>query len=263
MVKKKDNKVRFCVDYRKLNDVTIKDAMPIPLIADTLDTFRGGTIFSKLDLKSGFWAISMDEGSKKKTAFVSHLGLYQFKVMPFGLSNSPATFQRYVQHVLRDILWKFCLVFIDDIIIWSTTPEEHLLHLKEVLSRIDDHELRLNVEKCEFSTDKVLYLGHMVTPNGILPDKDKTEALEKFPIPKKVKNIREFLGLTGYYRRFIQGYAHIAKPLTTLLKKNEPFIWSENCQKSFETLMNKLIFAPILGHFRPQCKVILYTDASN
>ena len=263
LVTKKDAKIRFCVDYRKLNPVTVKDSHPLPLIIDTLDALNDSKIFTKLDLKSGYWSVSLDERTKHKTAFVSYMGLFQFKRLPFNLSDSPATFQRFLQHVLSDILWKFCLVYIDDIIIWSSNENEHVDHVRQVFERLDRHNLRLNPGKCDFATEEVLYLGHILTPTGVRPDNDKIRSVENFPKPKKVRNIREFLGLTSYYRRFVKDYAKIAKPLNDLLKKNMPFVWSNECEEAFEILKTKLITPPILGHFKPECAIILCTDASN
>ena len=262
LVKKKDGKYRFCVDYRKLNAVTIRDSGPLPLIADTIEALNRSKVFSKLDLKSGYWAISMAEESKAKTSFITYMGLFQFLVLPFGLSNAPATFQRYLQKTLQDILWKCCLCYIDDIIIYSENVEQHLEHIRMVFERLDKHNLRLNPDKCEFLKEEIGYLGHIVSANGVKPDSEKVISISKFPQPRKVRDIRCFLGMTGYYRNFIQGYATIAKPLTQLLKNEQAFEWTTECQSSFELLKQKLMEAPILRHFREDCKVVIHTDAS-
>ena len=262
LVPKKDSTVRFCLDYRRLNKITVKNSHPLPLIADTLDALNNSKIFSKIDLKSGFWSISMDDDSRPKTAFVCHMGLFEFNVLPFGLTNSPATFQRYLQSCLNNLLWRFCLVYIDDVIIYSSSMDEHVDHVRLVLDRLAKHQLRLNAEKCEFGTSTVLYLGHVVTPEGVLPDSDKTKAIEEFPRPVRIRDLRSFLGLTSYYRRFVEGYSSIARPLNVLLKKNQPFEWNDACEQSFNELKSRLISPPILAHFKPECPIILYTDAS-
>jgi transposase InsO family protein len=262
LVTKKDGSVRFCIDYRKLNAVTKKDSGPLPLISDTLDALNNSKIFTKLDLKSGYWAIKMDKDSQEKTAFASYMGLHEFKVMPFGLSNAPANFQRYLQKVLNEYLWQFCLVYIDDVICFSSSMEEHLVHLEKIFTRLNEYNLRLNPEKCEFATEEIAYLGHVVSSNGIKPDPDKTLAVEEFPRPKRLKQVRGFLGLTSYYRKFVKDYSKIAKPLTSLLKKNKPFEWDESCEKTFQELKRILINPPILAHFKPGLPIILYTDAS-
>ena len=263
LVKKKDNTTRFCVDYRRLNQITVKDAGPIPIIADTIDNLNNSKYFSKLDFRSGYWSIEMDNKSKEKTAFVTFLGLFQFLVMPFGLTNAPSSFQRYLQYCLSDILYKYCCVYIDDIIIFSDTMENHIEHLSQVFERLSSHNLRLNPGKCEFATEEISYLGHVISPDGIRPDPDKTTSIENFPVPKTLRDIRAYLGLTSYYRRFVKNYSKIAFPINQLLKKDSPFIWTKECQAAFESLKNKLISAPILGHFKPESPIILYTDASN
>src|SRR6266700_4164421 len=262
LVKKKDGKTRFCIDYRKLNAVTKKDAGPLPLIADTLDALNDSVIITKLDLKSGYWAVGMEETSKEKTAFITFMGLYQWEVLPFGLATAPSTFQRYLNRVLSDYLHKFCLVYIDDLIIFSKSESEHIAHIRCVFQCLDSHNLRLNPEKCEFLTTEVAYLGHVITPEGVKPDPDKTKYMENFPIQRKVRDVRAFLGLSGNYRRFVKGYANIARPLNELLKKEKQFVWSPDCEKAFEDLKKNLIDSPILGHFKPDLPVIIYTDAS-
>ena len=261
LVPKKDGTIRFAIDYRKLNSITKKDAHSVPLISDILETLSESRIYTKLDLRSGFWAISLDEKTQEKTAFTTHLGLFEWLVLPFGLSNSPSCFQRYLQQVLNDYLWRFVLVFIDDICIFSKTTEEHEIHVQKVLERLDKHNLRLNPSKCEFSTDQITYLGHVITPEGLKPDPEKIMAVKEFPVPRRLKDVRSFLGLSSYYRRFIKGYAQLAKPMNILLEKDQPFIWSEECQKAFDTLKEKLITPPIISHFIPGLPIILYTDA--
>ena len=251
LVEKKDKSVRFCVDYRKLNAITKKDSQPLPNIDDTIDALNNCSIFTKLDLRSGYWSISMDDKSREKTAFVTFMGLFEFEVLPFGLTNSPGTFQRYLLHVINPFLYQFALVYIDDLIIYSKTVDDHLEHIRKVLDRLAQHQLRLNPEKCQFASDTITYLGHVVSPEGVLPDPDTINGVKNFKRPTCIRDVRAFLGLTSYYRKFVKSYSQIAKPMTRLLKKDQKFIWSDECEQSYETLKNKLISAPILAHFKP------------
>ena len=261
LVKKKNGKLRFCIDYRKLNDITIKDSHPLPVIGDTIQTMTQCKFFSSLDLLSGYWAIYIREEDKHKTAFVTPDALYQFKVMPFGLTNAPATFQRYMQKVLNEYLHKFAVVYIDDVLVFSKTFEEHVNHLKLILEKIREHNLRFSIEKCQFLCREVLYLGHYVSENGIRPNDEKILAVKNFPVPKKVKDIQSFLGLANYYRNFVPRFAYIADPLTKLLRKNVKFEWNEECQMAFETMKTNLINAPIMATFKDDCECEVFTDA--
>ena len=218
VVRKKDGSIRFCVDYRRLNNRTIKDAQAIPRVEDTLHLLAGSKYFTKLDLRSGYWQVELRDSDKPKTAFqVGTMGFYEFNRMPFGLCNAPATFQRLMERCMGDLNLKDCLIYLDDIIIFSSTFEEHLERLEAVFSRLKQHNLKLRADKCEFMKSRVTYLGHLVSENGIETDPEKTEAIRTWPIPKTVKDVRAFLGFTGYYRRFIQNYARIARPLNDLL----------------------------------------------
>jgi hypothetical protein len=178
----------------------------------------------------------MDESSKEFTTFTTYDGLYEFKVLPFGLCNAPSTFQRPMENVLRGLNWKICLIYIDDIIIFSHSFEEQLAHLDLVFSRLSESNIKLKATKCHFAFSKVKYLGHIVSRDGIQPDPDKISAVKDFPVPKKVKDVRSFLGLANYYRRFIKEFSKIAKPLTQLLHKNVKFQWTEACQTTFDIL---------------------------
>ena len=262
MIKKKDGTQRFCIDYRKLNAVTIKDNHPLPRIDNVLEQLAGSIYFSTLDLQSAYWNIPVKIEDRFKTAFVTFDGLYEFKVMAFGLSNAPSTFQRYIQKVLSDLLHRCAMAFLDDIVIFSKTFEEHLEHLKLVLNRIRQYNLRLNRKKCKFLCEEIDYLGHKVNKQGIMPNTDKVRAVTEFPVPRKIKDVQSFLGLTGYYRPFIERYAFIAEPLTTLLRKNTKFQWDKKCETAFQTLKKKLINAPILAHYKPECETEIYTDSS-
>ena len=206
VVMKKDGDARLCVDFRKLNAITRKDAHPLPRIDDLLDTLHGSKYFSTLDLASGYWQVEVKQEDKEKTAFVTHSGLYEFNVMPFGLVNAPATFQRLMTIVFSGLLGKFCLTYIDDNIIFSKTFQDHNEKLRVVLKRLQDAKLKVKPEKCKFAYTSVLFLGHVVNNKGISPDPSKTDKILKWPTPKSVNEVRSFLGVSNYYRRFIKNY---------------------------------------------------------
>ena len=262
LVKKPDGSYRFCVDWRKINKVTRKDVHPIPRIDDTLDRLSGSKYFSSLDLASGFWQVELEEESKEKTAFVTQDGHYEFNVLGMGLCNSPATFQRLMNKTLGGLMWKICMAYMDDIIVFSKTFESHLNHLQSVLECLQKANLKIKLQKCYFAQKKLKYLGHIVDKNGISPDPKLIEAIEKFPVPNSVKNIQSFLGITGYYRKFIKDYSKKAKPLTELIKKDKEFFWSFEAQQSFEMLKKCLINPPILAHPRFDLPFEIFTDAS-
>ena len=263
MVKKKDGSWRFCVDYRKLNDATRKDSYPLPHIEDTFDALAGSHYFCALDLASGYWQVEMEESDRAKTAFVTKNGLYQFKVMPFGLCNAPATFERLMEMVLKGFLWKRCMVYIDDVVVYGRSFEETLTNLQMVLHRIRGAGLKLKPSKCELFAQEILYLGFMVTGTGVRPDPAKVAAVQKWPPPCNVADVRSFLGFASYHRRFIRGFAEIARPLTILTEKGADFVWSAEQANAFSGLRQALVVAPVLRHPRPDCEFILDTDASN
>ena len=263
LIRKKDGSTRFCVDYRKVNNVTRKDAYLLPRIDDTLDTLAGSQWFTTLDLISGYWQVEMNEKDKEKTAFCTPCGLYEFNVMPFGLCNAPATFQRLMELVLAGLQWKSCLVYLDDVIIVGRTFSEHLCNLTEVLSRIREAGLKLKPAKCTFCSLQVDFLGHIVSRDGVHPDPGKVEKVANWPRPQTRKEVQQFLGLANYYRRFVQDFATIAKPLHRLTEKTARFEWTEECQASLDEIKSKLTSAPILAFPDFEKPFMLDTDASN
>ncbi|GBN70184.1 Retrovirus-related Pol polyprotein from transposon 297 [Araneus ventricosus] len=263
LVKKKDGSARFCVDYRKLNEITIKDSYPLPRIDDTLDVLNGNQWFSTLDLKSGYWQNEIQPEDKEKTAFTTGQGLWQFKVMPFGLCNAPATFERLMETVLRGLTSEACLVYLDDIIIVGRTFQEHLNNIRKVFQRLQKANFKLSLKKCRFFRKEVSYLGHIISADGVKTDPEKTKAVVDWPRPETVHDLRSFLGLCTYYRRFVRNFSAIARPLHKLTEARSNFNWTEECEKSFNILKQALITSPVLTYPRTDKEFILDTDASN
>ena len=262
LVKKKDGKSRLCVDYRQLNKVTIKNRYPLPRIDDLMDQLRGAMVFSKVDLKSGYHQIRVKEQDIPKTAFRTRYGHYEYLVMPFGVTNAPAIFMDYMNRIFHPFLDKFVVVFIDDILIYSKNEDEHKEHLRQVLQVLKEKQLYANLGKCEFWLDEVKFLGHVISKDGIAVDPSKVEAVVAWERPKTATEIRSFVGLAGYYRRFIEGFAKIVSPLTQLTKKNQIFAWTEECEKSFQLMKEKLTTSPVLVLPRPEEPYEVYCDAS-
>jgi hypothetical protein len=260
---KKDGTMRFCVDYRKLNELTVKDSYPLPHTQDVLDYMSTAQFFSTMDLASGFWQIPLTKRAREKSAFVSKFGLFEFLVMPFGLTNAPATFQRTMDIILSGLTWMECMVYMDDIVIFSNTWKEHLLHLEHVLDRLRKAGLVLKAEKCFFGRTSLPFLGHIISREGVAVDPFKVAAIQKLPRPNNVSEVRALLGMFGYYRRFFSDFATIAEPLHQLLKKNKVFAWTDEAELAFNQLRDALLHAPIL--IRPDFRreFVIVTDASN
>ncbi|UYV64482.1 hypothetical protein LAZ67_3000918, partial [Cordylochernes scorpioides] len=263
LVKKRDGKYRFCVDYRKLNEVTVKDVYPIPRIDDVMDTLQGSKYFSAIDLKSGYWQVEIEERDKEKTAFTTAHGLYEFNVMPFGLCNAPATFERNMDNVLGNLRWQICLCYLDDVIIYSSDFPTHIKRLEAVLRCFSESNLKLNAKKCRFAFEELEILGHITNQEGIKPAEYNIKAVRDFPQPKKAKEVQSFLGMCSYYRKFIKDFSLIADPLTSLIRKNVQFIWTGKQEEAFQNLKKALMNPPILGHFDPNAATCIHTDASN
>ncbi|TPX45345.1 hypothetical protein SeMB42_g04060 [Synchytrium endobioticum] len=263
--KKNTDELRFCIDYRQLNKITKKDVYPLPRIDDALDALGGSTYFSTFDLRSGYWQIPVAEADKEKTAFISHEGLYEYNVMPFGLTNAPATFQRLMDVVLSGLKWQCCLVYLDDIVIFSKSFDGHIEDIRRVFQRLKERRLQLKSSKCHICCQEISYLGHRITPQGIRPDPAKLDAVKLFPKPMNVKEVERFLGLAGYYRRFIAQFAMIAAPLTELTKKNVPWHWTSLEETAFQDLKNRLTSDPILAlpDFSRGFQFKVQTDASD
>ena len=246
MVRKKDGSLRFCVDFRQLNTATVKHAHPLRRV-DDLDALHGARWFSTLDLKSGYWQMPITESDKAKTAFRTSGGrLYEFNQVPFGLCNAPATFPRLMDRVLAGLHWETCLFYLDDIIVFSSPWEEHLARLRRVFEQFRHANLKLGADKCTFAAKEVSYLGHRVTEEGLLPESSLLATIREIPPPKTATEVRSFLGLAGYYRRYVKDFAAIAGPLHALTRKDAVFHWSAECQAAFDQLKHLLTTAPSL-----------------
>jgi transposase InsO family protein len=261
LVPKRDGTWRFCVDYRLLNSHTVKDRHPLPLVSDIFDSMAGCSIFSAVDMKTGFWQLPVAEDSRAKTAFVCHRGQFEFLRMPFGLANAPATYQRAMNEILAPFIGKFVQVFIDDVVIYSKTEREHNNHVSQVLEAISKAGLTLKKSKCIWAQKSIPLLGYIVSKQGIQSQPSKTSAIRALPPPTDLHELRRFLGMTGYYRQLIQGYANVAEPLYRLTRKDTVFHWGTEEDMAFEKLKTSLCEAPVMAHPDLSKPYVLYTDA--
>ncbi|WVZ50407.1 hypothetical protein U9M48_001660 [Paspalum notatum var. saurae] len=261
-VKKKDGTLRLCVDYRELNAVTIKNKYPLPRIDDLLDQLKGAKYFSKIDLRSGYHQMKIREEDIPKIAFVTRYGHHEFTVVSSGLTNAPAYFMNMMNLIFMEELDRFVVVFTDDILIYSKTREEHEKQLRDVLEKLRKNQLYGKFSKCEFWLEKVALLGHVFTAGGVSVDPKKIEAVSNWKTPRNVTEIRSFLGLAKYYRRFIENFSKIAKPMTELLKDKVSFEWNDKREKSFQCLKDKLTTTLVLTLPDLQKDFVVYCDAS-
>lgn len=247
LVKKKDGTWRLCIDYRQLNAVTLKRKFPMPVIDELLDELSGSKFFSKLDLRAGYHQIRLVEGEEYKTAFQTHTGHYEYRVMSFGLTGAPATFQGAMNATLASVLRRFALVFFDDILIYNPDLTSHLNHLRQVFSLLSEHQWKVKLFKCSFAQNQLSYLGHIISDKGVTTDPAKVEEVVNWQVPTSLKKLRGFLGLAGYNRKFVRNFGLLSKPLTQLLKKDVPFIWSPAANQTFQSLKMALVSAPVLA----------------
>jgi len=261
--KKHDGSLRLCVDYKKLNAVTIRNSYPLPLINDIIERVKGVKYFTKLDLRSAYNLIRIKEGDEYKTAFRTKYGHYEYLVMPFGLKNAPAVFQSFINSVLRLFLEKSVILYLDDILIYSDTLEEHHKTVRAVLKKLIENNLFAKLSKCEFDKDEVEFLGHIISGSGVSTDPKKIKTIVEWPTPKSVKDVQRFIGLCNYYRRFVKNFSAIAKPLHSLTKKGIKFVWSPDCETAFEILKKRLTTSPVLLHPDNTKQFVVECDASN
>ena len=262
-IAKKDRSLRLCVDYRQLNKITVKHRYPLPLIPELIRKLRSARFFTALDLRNGYHLVRIRPGDEWKTAFVTPAGQFEYRVMPFGLANAPAVFQQLMNHVLREFLDQFAVVYLDDILIYSATAAEHDRHVRAVLNALRAQQLFCKAEKCHFFLTTISYLGHVISERGVDMDAAKVAAVRDWPVPTSSKELQSFLGFANYYRRFIPGFAHLAQPLTLLLRKHVPFSWLDPHTATFDALKTRFTTAPILQLPDPTQPFIVETDASD
>jgi hypothetical protein len=251
------------MDYRALNSITIKNRAPLPLISDMLRDLSKAAVFTALDLISAYYQVRMADEDVHKTAFVTPFGQFESLVMLCALANAPADFQSFMNDVFKDMIGKFVLVYLDDIIIYSENPDEHDQHVREVLQRLREYELYCNLEKCQFRTTSLAYLGYTLSTDGLEMDLNKVKSILEWPIPTNKKDVRSFLGFTNFYRKFIGSYSSLCQPLNALLKKDASFAWGDDQQKAFEEIKHAFLDASFLYHPNESKKFVIETDASD
>src|SRR5271154_5507148 len=262
-VHKKKESLRLCVDYRTLNKITIKNRYPLPRIEELMNRLAGAQYFTKIDLYSGYHQIHIKKEDVSKTAFRTRYGYYEFLVLPFGLTNAPATFMTLMNDIFREYLDQFVVIYLDDILIYSKTKKEHLKHVRLVLEKLKEHHLYGKMSKCEFMKTKVEYLGHYISAEGISVNQRKVDAIKSWPTPTNVSELRSFLGLATYYRKFVKDFSVTATPLTALLHKDKSYNWEKEQQSAFEQLKQHLVSAPVLILPDPTKPFTVTTDASD
>ncbi len=263
-VKKKDGSLRPCINYRGLNDITIKFRYPLPLVPAALEQLRQAKYFTKLDLRSAYNLIRIREGDEWKTAFSTSTGHYEYCIMPFGLANSPSVFQSFMNDIFRDMLDRRVLVYIDDILVFSDSFDEHIQHVRAVLRRLMQHQLYIKAEKCEFHQTQVAFLGYVISQEGVTMDDNKVKAVVNWPQPRTLKELQRFLGFANFYRRFIRNFSSVAAPLTSLTKRSTSQLsWSTEAKQAFQELKDRFTSAPILHHPDPSHPFIIEVDASS
>jgi hypothetical protein len=262
-VKKKSGELRPVVDYRGLNSVTIKNRYPLPLINEMLTRFKDAKIFTKIDLRGAYNLVRIRNGDEWKTAFRCRFGHFEYLVMPFGLTNAPAIFQHLINDILRDLLDVYCIAYLDDILIYSSSPEEHVKHVATVLERLQQNFLYAKLEKCEFSTTTVSFLGYLISTDGLRMEPARVASIETWPTPTNVKQLQQFLGFANFYRMFIHNYTRVIHPMLQLLKKDTTFTWTSACEDAFAALKHAFLNAPIIRHPDSKKRFYLETDASD
>ncbi len=261
-VKKKDGSLRPCIDYRGLNDITIRNRYPLPLMSSAFELLQGAKLFTKLDLRNAYHLVRIREGDEWKTAFNTPTGHFEYRVLPFGLTNAPAVFQALINNVLRDMVNRFVFVYLDDILIFSPSLQVHTQHVRQVLQRLLENQLYAKAEKCVFHAKSVSFLGHIISAEGIKADPAKVRAVAKWPIPDSRKALQRFLGFTNFYRRFIRNFSLVAAPLTALTSPKVTFRWNSQAQETFDVLKSRFISAPVLCLPDPERQFIVEVDAS-
>ena len=263
--RKANGSLRMCVDYRKLNQYTKRVEFPLPNIDTILDTLGGSKYFTALDMAQGYHQVQVRPQDRHLTALKTQYGLFEFNVLPFGLTSAPSTFQRLMNHVLKPHEKDYVICYLDDVLIHSKTLEDHTRHLDSVLGLLAKNSLKLRLDKCDFAMSKIDYLGHTVSASGIQPSEKKIRAVKDWPVPTTVRDVQSFLGFCNFYRRYMKNYSVTANPLYNLTRKNVPFVWDANCQTAFHRLKLALTTAPVLMTPRtgPTATFVLSTDASN